>query len=309
MTFFKRRSSSPNEQLLPYTITARDLRILPNKFGLIFFLVLFAILLSSINDNNNLGYMLAFLLLSMLVSSIFYTYRNLLGITISSLQSKPVFAGENLQFICTIDPKNLDRNLIEIGFNNQQNNFLPILKNNKLDTKLLHSTQQRGILKPNRLTLSSSFPFGLFTAKATLNLESVAIVYPKPQPTNLPETYFLEPGIYSERQVANTSGNEDFSGLKTYQAGDSLKQIFWKAAAKGQGLMTKTFSGSSSQILLLDYQTIKGDKEQRLSLICDMVLQANRKQLAFALKLPNKELPASSGEVHFYQCLEALALC
>ena len=59
----------------PVDLTQRRIFILPTRQGFLFAIVLGIMLIGSINYNNSLGYLLTFLLASVSVVSILYTYR------------------------------------------------------------------------------------------------------------------------------------------------------------------------------------------------------------------------------------------
>jgi uncharacterized protein (DUF58 family) len=101
---------------------------------------------------------------------------------------------------------------------------------------------------------------------------------------------------------------DDFQGLRGFQPGDSRRRLHWKAFSKGQGLLVKDFAALSGRDLCLDFETLGGDVEQRLSLLCHWVLTLSRSDQPFALRLPDTFLPADVGEAHRDACLRRLAL-
>ena len=97
--------------------------------------------------------------------------------------------------------------------------------------------------------------------------------------------------------------------LRAYRAGDTPKQIAWKALAREQGLLTKEFSATASSELWLDLDEARAaDIESRLSILCHWVLQAERFGQSYGLKLPGNAIRPARGEAHRTRCLEALAL-
>lgn len=90
----------------PYLLTQRRVYILPTKQGLAFTLLLFIMLLGSINYSNSLGYFLTFLLASLSVVAIFHTYNNLLKLSFGPAICKPVFAKENACFMVQVNNLN-----------------------------------------------------------------------------------------------------------------------------------------------------------------------------------------------------------
>ncbi|MCK5387455.1 MAG: DUF58 domain-containing protein, partial [Gammaproteobacteria bacterium] len=92
--------------LSPYLLTQRRVYILPTKQGLAFALLLFIMLLGSINYSNSLGYFLTFLLASLSVVTIFHTYNNLLKLSFGPAICKPVFANDNASFVVQVNNLN-----------------------------------------------------------------------------------------------------------------------------------------------------------------------------------------------------------
>ena len=86
---------------------------------------------------------------------------------------------------------------------------------------------------------------------------------------------------------AGAVGEEDFAGLRPFQAGDSLRRVAWKAYARGQGLHTKQFAGTDVVSHVFDYGSLAGlGVEARLEQLCRWVLDAQERGEAFALRLP-----------------------
>ena len=64
----------------------------------------------------------------------------------------------------------------------------------------------------------------------------------------------------------------------------------------------------SGRDLWLDFDSLGGDSETRLSLLCHWVLQLSQRQQAFGLQLPGQVIAPDYGEGHRDACLRALAL-
>ena len=80
--------------------------ILPTRHGLVYGLMLFAILLGAINYNNSMAYILTFLLGSLSLVTILHTYRNIVGLIIHGTKPEPVFAGDTAHFPLMLDNRN-----------------------------------------------------------------------------------------------------------------------------------------------------------------------------------------------------------
>ena len=134
------------------------------------------------------------------------------------------------------------------------------------------------------------------------------LVDPRPLAAALPR---LTAGAHdSEEQGRRSLGqrSDHFQGLRSYQPGDSKKRLHWKAYSRGQGLLVKDFAALAGRDMCLDFDAISGDVETRLSHLCHWVLQLSAAQQAFALHLPNQQLPLASGAAQREACLRALAL-
>jgi uncharacterized protein (DUF58 family) len=158
-----------------------------------------------------------------------------------------------------------------------------------------------------RLTLFTRYPLGLYRAWSHVNLDLHCMVYPRPAFPGLP----LPPAADSSGAGARSGrGQEDFAGLRQYHVGDSPRHVAWKAAARGQGLLTKQFSGRAETQMWLDWTLLPAHMsvEEKLSHLARWVLDAHVAGLVYGLRLPGKTVDLAAGEAHREACLEALAL-
>jgi len=298
----------PPQVLLPYTLTRKRIYIIPTRHGFLFLLILFGMLMGSVNYENNVGFLLTFLLGGMAFISIFHTYKNMAGIRVLSAGSDPAFAEEKAVFYFSAEPGDSDRAAIVFHLQTGDETCQDICLNNDSNIKIAAAAKKRGFFKPGLLKIYSSYPLGLFYAWSNLNLDLKAIVYPKP----VSGPVFSSVHGSSEDQdtgESTVSGVDDFEGLKIYQPGDSLQHISWKAYSKGQGLLTKSFVGRKGNAVFLDWDAFKEkDTEQKLSRLCHMVLKSDRLNITYGLKLPGKIIESGNGKAHMHNCLRELAL-
>lgn len=292
---------------LPVTMTLRKVYIFPTRQGFLFILILIGMLLGSLNYNNNLGFLLTFLLGSMTFVSIFHTHRNLSDIRLVTSRIPPVFAGEQAVFELIVQVKDRYRAFIGFGFLDGDGTIENLSPGKQSRISLRIPTTQRGIFRPEPLTVFTQHPLGLFRAWTWIHLDMEYAVYPRPHPgvftyTDNKNTEGVENG------ESETRGVDDFSGLKLYQPGDSLRRVSWKAYSKGQGLFTKDFIGQSAASVVLDWDRIQsGNQEQKLSRMSDLVLQADKMDLTYQLKMPLAIVEYGKGEAHKHKCLYVLA--
>lgn len=289
------------------TLNRHRVYIFPTTYGFLFMGVLFAMLAGSINYNNNLGFLLVFLLGAITLVSMIHTYRNLIGLTVLSTSVNPVFAGDIAVVRFTVRSETTRRTAIAAAFKGHDTALENIAA--RIDTfiDVKAPSRDRGIYRPGRLTLWTRYPLSLFRAWSVIDLDLNCIVYPKPIPG--PFIRAMGMGNVEQNGTSHDHGADDFSGLKVYQAGDPIRRIAWKSLSRGLGVFSKNFEGDGRAALWLDYETITGtDPEKKLSRICDMVLKAHTMNVEYGLTLPGKTIPPDKGDRHKHKCLKALAL-
>ncbi len=300
------------------TLNSKSIYILPTREGLIYALLVLIILAAAINFNNSLVFFFAFLLVGVGLVSMRATQQNLLNLHFSFAHIKPVFCHQPISLPLLIKPLSKHQLLsnkishysIDIQFSHSTSeldlaNRLDIYFNDKSSLHLSYATEQRGSLKLPALTISSLYPLGLFRAWANIQLNSDALVYPSP---TRPFAHQPKSGSNSEGQGEQGRGFDDFSGFKSYQVGEPLNHIHWKAYAREQGLLSKTFSGANDHEYWLNWNELQGDIEHRLSQLCRLILDAQAQGDRYGLILPNSNINISQGESHQHQCLKALAM-
>ena len=289
-------------------LVQRRIFILPSRYGVIFVGALLLMLTGSINYNLSLGFVLTFLLGALGVNSILHTFRNLARIKISPGRVLPVYAGENAHFTLIIDnPGALDRFSIGVTRDGGDAVYTDIPARRGVTVSVAVPAPRRGTLAPGRLTLYTRYPLGLCYAWAYAELDVHCLVYPRPESAHTP----LPPAeAHASLGAAHGSGQEDFSGLRSYHAGDSPRHIAWKAAARGQGLLTKQFSGRADTEIWLDWRATPDalGVEARLSRLARWAIDAHAAGLSFGMRLPGVTLPPVPGSAQLDHCLEALAL-
>jgi len=292
---------------LPYTLQKSRLQIRPTRYGIVFTLLLLGMFIGSLNYDNNLGYLLTFLLGSIAFVSIAQTYKNISGIKILSGETSPVFAGESAAFAFTTDDSGIDRNRIAMALSKGKPATLDFLKGTKTRINVHVQAVSRGLLSPWPLLIYSDYPLGLFRVQSQLILDLGCIVYPKPVMGDV-KTLVEKSGPETTGAFSG-SGTDDFQGLKGYLPGDPLQRISWKASSRGRGLFSKEYSGQYDASFYLDWDLLPGsDAERKLSLLCHAVLKAQQQNLNYGLKLPGLTIGPGKGRIHKNRCLKSLAL-
>jgi len=289
-------------------LVQRRIFVLPTRHGLIFAAMLMLMLMGSINYNLSLGFILTFLLGSMGVTTILYTFRNLANLRIAGGRARPVFAGDTAHFIVHLENTgDMPRYAVNLTHDKHEWVTVDIPARTTVAAAAGVPARRRGLLRPGRLTLFTRYPLGLVYAWAYLELDLRCVIYPRPASPGLPLPL---PAISAGAGNERGTGQEDFSGLRQYHLGDSPRHIAWKLAARDQGLLTKQFSGQTEAELWLDWSLLPASMgiEEKLSHLARWVIEAHETGLSFGLRLPGKTVEMENGDPQRVRCLEALAL-
>jgi uncharacterized protein (DUF58 family) len=282
------------------------------RHSIIFGGVLLAIWFAGINYENNLAYILLFLVFGMGVLSIELTYRNLGAIEVLPGKIEPVFVGQPA--IMPLEVRNRGkRTSYAIIFEPSEGFSVgsPVMQS-QLESdhaercQLILKNQERGQYLISNIRVSTTYPFGIIESWISIPVQLRYVVYPIPKGNiPIPEANSEE----TNRSDAERRPGDDFYGLRSYLPGESQRRIDWKAVARGRPLMVREFSGNAGDRLWLDWEAISNpDPEARLSQLALWIVQARRNQTPYGLRLPGVNYAPGRGTDHYHLCMTALAL-
>ena len=281
--------------------------MLPTRYGVVFAIVLFVMLLAAVNYNNGLAYGFTFMLVALTMVSMLYTHRNVSGVTIRVGTPAPVFAGGTMSFPVTLENDLPSPRSAVWMLSDGSPLRVDIPSNSTVRIGLPVPATERGYQRCPTLRLSSAFPLGLlYTWSAALLPNTRGIVYPRrvdaaPPPSSRQSERHDPAGSYPE--------GDDFIGLRTYQPGDPPRHVHWKAAARGQGLLTKRFGAEGQGRVWIDWDMTTGrDVEARLQTLCRWLVDAEEDGMLYGLRMPGRVLAPARGPGHRHACLSVLAL-
>lgn len=298
-----------------FVLSQRNIYIFPTKAGFAFLMMLGVMLLTAINYQSSMVYLMTFVLGAVFFVSIWLCFLNLLGLQIEAAKSEGVFAGEPVMFRlrlqhpsknlfgvrCFVEEMN-EANLSSAVLEESNSTGLLTLMAGEAKTVSLRTVPaKRGIANMTRLGVNTTFPFGMIRAWTWLPLDCRCHVYPQPVVSDEVLGNEGEQGA-----VATSSGTPE--NLKEYKPGDSLKRVHWKKYAANEQLLVKSPEGGARQGAWLrwsDYQAL--GKELGLSVMCERLLGMLERGEMVGLQLDNVELPPGSGAAHRTKCLQALA--
>jgi len=289
---------------LPMTIHRRRVYILPTRFGLLLAAVLVAMLIAGLNYNSNLGLAFAFLMASAALVTMHHCNRNLLGIEVDAATEVDAFAGREADFEFMLrNASSVDRRDVEIRCLTSTG-IRSVLARSSDPVTVAVPVAERGILRIAQFELRTRYPFGWFHAWTYVQGALTAYVAPAPHGSRaLPAAAGL-----GAAPRAESSGDEEFAGLRAYQPGMPLKHMAWKVLARGAEPAVRSYTGSSAQPEWLEWSSLEGlAAETRLSQLCSWVVESDAAQRVFGLRIPGVEIQPDRGAAHRIACLRALA--
>ena len=286
---------------------SKRIYILPTGVGLVFALMSFAMLMGSMNYNNNLSFVLTFLLAGLGLVSMHQCQRNLVGLEMRFAGVDPVFAGQPAKFRIAITNRSKNsRYHLQLYAGTVSSEVQDLGPG---DSRIFHlplPTEKRGHVTLEHFGIRTLFPFELFRSWAWLHMDLQGLVYPRPA-DEAPEPPATQ-SAHGHRQH-DERGEEDFAGLRKFHDGDSPRHVAWKAYARSGELFSKQFAGADTSSQWFDFNHVDAeDLEQRLSVMTRWIVDADRTHRDYGVRIPGSEFPPAHGESHRHVCLEALAV-
>lgn len=295
-------------------LNQRRVFILPTRAGLGFGLLLILLFIGAVNYNLAMGMALTFFLTSAALVAIHLTFRNLAYLHLEPGRATPVHAGEEARFELHLSNRRRHaRYAIWVGFTGEdmprREHPFDIPAEGSCLVTLEAPTARRGWLDAPRIKLHTSFPLGLLRAWSYWHPAQKVLVYPHPEEHAPP----LPAADAAQGDDQGAAGQDDFAGVRAYQAGDSMKRLAWRQIARlgrDGGLVSKHFEGGAASEMRIDFSTLPAamDIEARLARMTRWVIEAEARNLPYAFRLGGLSYSTALGGAHREACLRALAL-
>jgi uncharacterized protein (DUF58 family) len=302
-----RRRQGPDQD--PIVLGRQRIYILPTGYGLAYGTMVFSMLLGGMNYNNNLGLGLTFVLASLGLVAMHHCHGTLAGLRVRLLEAEPAFVGQEVCYRLLLEnAARVPRPALEleIAAHRPPLGTVDVPAAGAMQADLRVPARRRGRLPLERFVIATRHPLGLFRAWAVIHPDYAAIAWPQPaRRDRAPPLTRTDTGGAQDHAL----GDEDFTGMRAFQPGDSIRRIAWKAYARGQGLHTKQYAGTDVVSHVFDWDSLPGlDAESRLAQLCRWILDAHERGEAFGLRLPGSVIGLNVGAAHKERCLNELAL-
>ena len=152
--------------------------------------------------------------------------------------------------------------------------------------EVLWTPKNRGLQKPPRIRLQSSYPAALFEAWKILKSEEEIVVYP----TRRGSKDFPQSGSASAEAVGV------LKEIRDYQGGDSPKRIHWRSLAKIGQLRTLIHEGNESPVCYISWNQLNHlDLESKVEQLTLWISMAESRGSPWNLKLPHAEFDSQNA--------------
>jgi uncharacterized protein (DUF58 family) len=290
---------------LPISIHRRRIYIVPTRFGMALGCLLVAMLLAGLNYNSNLALAFGFLMTSVVLVAMHHCHRNLLGLSVDVDTEADTHAGGTARFNFVLhNDAAVERCDIETHCAGGTATH-SVAARDYCHAGVEVPAERRGVVRQKQFELRTRYPFGWFRAWTYVHSPLTVFIAPAPRGNRALPSAATAAGTAAQSQAR---GDEEFAGLRAYQAGMPLKHMAWKVLARGGEPAVRSYTGLAAQPEWLEWSALDGlDEESRLSQLCRWVLDSEAAKLVYGLRLPGVEIMPGNGGAHRCACLRALA--
>jgi uncharacterized protein (DUF58 family) len=175
----------------------------------------------------------------------------------------------------------------------------------------VNSFVRRGIYPLGTVTLSTSFPFGLFRKERDVEIPGEVVVFPR---TDRRVRQPMSGAGREARTGAAARGSlgprGEYRSLRAYRPGDDPRDIHWRSSARFREPVVRDYErdGSQTRWVVLDTRAEPGDAaEVAVEVAAALVAGALAERRPFALRAGAAVLEPGDGAAHLERALDILA--
>jgi uncharacterized protein (DUF58 family) len=283
--------------------------------GLIFTLGTFAVGFAAMNTGNNLLYLLLGAMLGFIAVSGWLSEQAIRGLHITRDIPRAVTVGAEMRLGYLVANRkdrlpSLAVSLEEEGL--PETAFLAHVPPG--GTTRIHSTNsfvRRGVYPLEELTLSTSFPFGLFRKERDVRIPGEIVVWPRtdrPVPAPEPGAGHIPRSGAGSRGAAGQRG--EYRSLRDYRPGDDPRDIHWRSSARLRTPVIREYERDAAETrwICLDARAEPGDAaEVAVETAASLAARAAEENRPFGLVTPDGVVDSGRGPGHLERVLDVLA--
>lgn len=283
--------------------------------GLIFTLGAFAVGFAAMNTGNNLLYLMLGAMLGFIAVSGWLSEQAIRGLRIERRIPHAVSVGQDLRlaYHVTNTKTRLPSLAVEIGEAGLSGRaFLAhVPAGGSTEGKSINRFVRRGIYPLGTVTLSTSFPFGMFLKERDLEIPGEVVVWPRtdrPVRTPTPGGGRVPRSGTSAQGAAGHRG--EYRSLRSYRPGDDPRDIHWRSSARLREPVLREYErdGAETRWICLDLRAEPGDAaEVAVEVAAALAADAMAQSRSFALVAGDAFLDAGEGPGQLERVLDVLA--
>lgn len=286
-----------------------------SRSGLLFTGGTFAVGFAAINTGNNLLYLLLGAMLGFIAISSWLSEQVIGEIRVRRNAPRGVTVGNPVRIRYRVT--NLRRRMpafaLEIGEEGLPGQaFVPLLKPG--ECRLASSENRfirRGVFPLCPITVSTSFPFGLFRKTRTLDVNGELIVWPRTdRKVRSPTTGGGRSPMGGALPVGAAGPRGEYRGLRGYRPGDDPRDIHWRTTARLGTPVVKEYEENRGETLwiCLDTRGKAGDRaEDAVETAASLAARAFREGRRFGFSALSFTVEPGQGPGQLERVLDALA--
>jgi uncharacterized protein (DUF58 family) len=270
---------------------------------------------AAINTGNNLLYLLLGTMLGFIAVGGWMSERVIRSLEIHRKVPRGVTVGHpvRIQYEVTNRKRHLSSfalELSEAGLPGRA--FVPVLRpETTLQVRSENRFVGRGVYPLQAVTVSTSFPFGLFRKARDLAAEGELVIWPRAdRKVESPDTgggRRLRAGTLT-RGPAGVRG--EYRGLRGYRPGDDPRDIHWRTTARLGSPVVREYEQSRSETVWVGLDT-RGEPGEEAEIAVEMAAslaaRAYREGKPFGFVAPGFTVEAGAGTGQMEQVLDVLA--
>lgn len=283
--------------------------------GAVFTAGVLAVGFAAMNTGNNLLYLLMGAMLGFIAVSGWLSEQAIRAIRVERHVPRAVRVGQELRIVYTVhnDKDRLPSLAVELVEGTLPGRaFLPhVAAGESARARSLNSFVRRGVYTLDRITLSTSFPFGLFRKERDLHVSGEVVVWPR---TNRPVRAPTAGGGRVPRSGSSARGAQgsrgEYRSLRAYRSGDDPRDIHWRSSARLLEPVIREYErdGAETLWLCLDLRAEPGDAaEVAVEAAASLAAQGMAQARSFALCAGDAVVDPGEGPGQLERVLDVLA--
>jgi uncharacterized protein (DUF58 family) len=170
---------------------------------------------------------------------------------------------------------------------------------------------RRGVVPLEAVTLSTSFPFGLFVKERDIDIPGEVLVWPRAdRPVREPRPSGERVRRRSDAVLGAAGARGEYRGLRPYRSGDDPRDVHWRTTARlGEPVVPEYERDRARALwLCLDLRHPGGEAaEEAVEIAAALVEAAFRRGDAFGLAVQGERIEPAAGPPQLERVMDALA--